>query len=246
VFVGGVPVAAVSVFAAAGGSFIDSARGVVSTTGGLGLLSATLTGSVWELCSSRRRTKITRASAIVAPTPGKNQRGQALVADCGALASIGCAGSIAGAAEIWGAMATAAGIATGFSGAGDGVRLRLPKPLGNISLGSTSPGGVALGGGSFHAVAFGAATALPTVAARLDGVVDTGVADGGVLLGFGGTNVEAESSAGVAPAEVDAASPGVHPAGASTITMLPHLGHARICPMASGLVTRKLRLQVVH
>src|SRR5690606_20462326 len=35
-------------------------------------------------------------------------------------------------------------------------------------------------------------------------------------------------------------------AGGSTSTMLPHLGQASIWPIASGLVTRKLRRHVVH
>jgi hypothetical protein len=68
----------------------------------------------------------------------------------------------------------------------------------------------------------------------LEGVAEAGVADrGGAFVALGGTNVEADSSDGAAleaPAldEGVAVSPAVQPAGGSTMTMLPHLGQARI------------------
>jgi hypothetical protein len=66
------------------------------------------------------------------------------------------------------------------------------------------------------------------------GVAETGVAERGAgFAGAGGTKVDDESRTGVVvdDAEFAAAggvSPGAQPAGGSTITMLPHLGQARI------------------
>ncbi|MCC7084658.1 MAG: hypothetical protein IT427_06595 [Pirellulales bacterium] len=107
----------------------------------------------------------------------------------------------------------------------------------------TTSGGVALDGGSFQAAPFGNANELLTMfATALVGVAD----GGGVWLGLGETNVDAENNIGAPALTADGAASSDHPGGASISTMLPHLGHPRICPTASGLVTRRLRRQVVH
>jgi hypothetical protein len=78
--------------------------------------------------------------------------------------------------------------------------------------------------------------------------------DGGAgcetFIGFGvgasATGIDSVTGITAAKGTVSAGAFKLHPTGASIITILPHFGQARICPIASGLVTRKLRWHVVH
>jgi hypothetical protein len=89
----------------------------------------------------------------------------------------------------------------------------------------------------------GGATAGFSLAVSPGGGVLCGVV--GAFTAGGATTVFLDAAGGVSDGFGDA-SPSTHPSGGEIITMLPHLGHSWICPMAMRFRTAMRARQVVQ